>query len=610
MTPVDGPSLTLGLAAEVTSARLIARPGLEDDLRRLAVGFRTSAQRSSGSVEVELDDLLTNLEVLSRWPYKDDGEVVWDAQLQALVVDSLHDAQTISHRLNDSNVPDDIDAESVPEILGTEWMGDLTPFQRRDIAKLLSLRHGANFSVPGAGKTRVGLAVFQALRRREGIERLLIVGPKSSYSAWQFENTECFRLALSLEIVDGTPASSAEVIVVNYERIPNMVNSLGRWLTERPSMIILDEAHRMKLGADGAYGAACLALGSRSSRRLILTGTPAPNGVKDLENLFGFVWPGTGRQSVLRAVDGGNLAEASRALRPLFTRTTKGELDLPPVETTLRTVALPPLHAEIYEALVGQFSARATGHEGDFQALGRILVYMLMAATSPALLAVGTTRYEPLAFQVPPLSVPQQSSLYELMRDLPAYELSPKYQEVLAIVSDNAAHGRKTLVWSTFIRSLNTLQRILARFGPAMVHGGTPDRGEQIQRFRDDPDCMVLLSNPATLGEGISLHHECHDAVYVDRDFAAGRFLQSLDRIHRLGLEPDVTTRVTVLASEGTIDEVVAARLAKKLTFMGGILDDPAVQQLADLDEEPAVGGGLDKDDLRALMGHLRAPSS
>ena len=119
---------------------------------------------------------------------------------------------------------------------------------------------------------------------------------------------------------------------------------------------------------------------------------------------------------------------------------------------------------------------------------------------------------------------------------------------------------------------------------------------------------MVLLSYPATLGEGISLHHVCQDAIYVVRDFAAGRFLQSLDRIHRLGLEADAETRITVLASASTIDEVVAARLASKLDFMGTILDDPAVQQLADLDEEPAVGGGLDRSDLQALMGHIHAP--
>ena len=604
------PSLTIGLAPEVTRVRLTARPGLEDDLRRLAVSFRTSAQRSVGIVEVEIDDLLTHLAALNNWPHLGDGEVVWDPHLQALVVDSLEDARAVSTRLESPDAPAPVVPEQVPELLGPEWVGNLTSFQRRDIAKLLSLRHGANFSVPGAGKTRVGLAVFQALRRQQGVERLLVVGPKSSYSAWQEENAECLEPPLSMEVVNGSPSATADVLIVNYERLANMVGVLGRWLTERPSMIILDEAHRMKLGADGTYGAACLALGPRARRRLILTGTPAPNGVKDLENLFGFVWPGTGRQSVIRAVDGGDLAAASRVLQPLFSRTTKHDLELPPVDRSIRLLKLPPLHAEIYDALVGQFSARAAGGEDDFQALGRIIVYMLMAATSPALLAVGTTKYEPLAYQVPPLQVPEGSSLYQLMQDLPAYELSPKYQEVLAIVSANAAQGRKTLVWSTFIRSLNTLERLLGEFRPALVHGGTPDREDQIQRFKSDPDCMVLLSNPATLGEGISLHHDCHDAVYVDRDFAAGRFLQSLDRIHRLGLAPDVRTRVTVLASEGTIDEVVAARLAAKLDFMGGILDDPAVQQLADLDEEPAVGGGLDRGDLLALMGHLRGTPS
>jgi SNF2 family DNA or RNA helicase len=300
------------------------------------------------------------------------------------------------------------------------------------------------------------------------------------------------------------------------------------------------------------------------------------------------------------------LAKASQVLRPLFTRTTKNELGLPPVATTLVPVPLPPLHQEVYEALAGRFSARAAGSEGDFQALGKIIVYMLMAATSPALLAVGTTRHEPLSYQVPPLAVPDGTPLFELMRDLPSYELSPKYREVLAIVAKNARQGRKTLVWSTFIRSLNTLERILGEFSPAMVHGGTQDREVEIDRFRNDPNCMVLLSNPATLGEGISLHRHCHDAIYVDRDFAAGRFLQSLDRIHRLGIAPETETRITVLASEGTVDEVVAQRLSDKLQLMGRILDDPEVQQLADLEEDPTIGGGLDQGDLQALMGHLR----
>lgn len=291
----------------------------------------------------------------------------------------------------------------------------------------------------------------------------------------------------------------------------------------------------------------------------------------------------------------------------MFTRTTKRELGLPPFETRIRYVPLPDgsLHREIYDALVGRYSARASAEREDFDALGKAMLRLLMAATSPALLGEAESRYEPLTYRVPPLRVPASDSLFTLMRDLPSYELSPKYKEALKIVSENASAGRKTLVWTTFVRSLTTMERLFAAFEPAVVHGGTQDREEQIRRFRNDPDCMVLLSNPATLGEGISLHRECHDAVYVDRDFMVSRFLQSLDRIHRLGLAPDAETRVTVLAAERTIDEVVALRLEQKLEFMGKILDDPSVQQLADLQEEPSIAAGMDMGDVRALMSYL-----
>ena len=605
MTPgVLVPSLSLDLGSGGTRIVLRTRPGLEGELRDLALRFRSSSQVASTIFHLGLDDLLTNLRLLTTWKHAD---VEWSPRLAALVADSVTDAKAVADRLLEQQpFPNAVITDDVMTAwLGDDWKADLTQFQRRDVAKLLSLRHGANFSVPGAGKTRVGLALFQALRKAEGLERLLVVGPKSSFDAWTTENSICFQAPLEMNLIERYPVPAADALVINYERLPGAVGPLSKWLDERPSMIILDEAHRMKLGVDGSYGSACLSLGPHARLRLILTGTPAPNGVKDLENLFSFVWPGTGRQKVLRAIAGGDLAQASRSLQPLFTRTTKGELGLPKVTTRVRRLRLPPLHREVYDALLGRFASQV-GQTDDLEALGKVMVYTLMAAISPALLAVGTTKYEPLAYRVPPMAVPPGTPLYQLMQDLPSYELSPKYLEVLKIVKENAEQERKTLVWSTFIRSLNTLQSLLGAFSPALVHGGTEDRDGQIQRFRDDPNCWVLLSNPATLGEGISLHHECHDSVYVDRDFAAGRYLQSLDRIHRLGLDKDTETRVTVLVSEATIDEIVDQRLAVKLDFMGRILDDPAVRELADLDEEPAVGGGLDSADLIALIGHLR----
>lgn len=601
MTDSTGISLRLGFDETRTRVTLRTTDEYRQDLVELAARFRTGGQLDPVSASVALDELLANLGALSGWPHH--AGVEWAPELRDLVAGVVQDANTVKARLAGTESRGEVTPDQVPRMLGDTWQAELNEFQRRDIAKLLSLQHGANFSVPGAGKTRVGLAVYAAQKEQGKASRLLVVCPKSAYESWRYETAVCLRYPLRTHVLDGSMDQWAEVLIVNYERLDRSLARLASWLKAAPSMIILDEAHRMKLGARGTYGAACMALGPLATRRMILTGTPAPNGSKDLENLLGFVWPGHGQRTVVQAVAGGDLAYASSVLRPLFTRTTKQELGLPPMQLKMRYVDMPPLHKEIYASLVGGMSDGTA--RDDLSSLGKTALRLLMAATSPALLLEGGSRYEPLAYQLPPLDIPQGSSLYSLMQKLPDYELSPKYKEAVTIVAENAARGRKTLVWTTFVRSLTTLERMLDKFGPAVVYGGTVDRDEQLRRFREDPSCMVLISNPATLGEGISLHHVCHDAVYVDRDFVAGRFLQSLDRIHRLGLAPDTDTRVTVLAARDTVDQVVEVRLDQKLEFMGRILDDPTVQQLADLEEEPSVAAGLAPSDIEALLRHI-----
>ncbi|WP_280511235.1 DEAD/DEAH box helicase [Nocardia farcinica] len=580
-------------------------PEFEEAFVRLCA--RISARSWSGqlSATVALPDFLDSLVELGSWPSQD---VEWDSELSTLVNGILDDADIVENSLADrreDQISESPEFLAVSDVLGPEWVADLTSFQWRDIKRLLALGHGANFSVPGAGKTRVALAVYAATRKRGHAQRLLVVAPKSAHEAWEYECANCFKHPLSTRVDGKSGDPLAEVRLVNYERLDRSMGDLVEWVRQYRAMVVLDEAHRMKLGANGKYGAACLALGPLAARRLILTGTPAPNGAKDLENLLSFVWPGRGKRVVANAVDGGDLVHASAVLRPLYTRTTKRELGLPPFEPKVRYVDMPQWHAEIYEALKGNFSARAERSRSNIEALGRAVLRLLMAAVSPALLLEGVSRYEPLEYQIPPLSPSPEESLYDLMRNLPRYELSPKYQETLQIVSCNASQGRKSIVWTSFVRSLATLEKLLSGYQPVVIHGGTVDRNDQLRRFREDPDCHVLISNPATLGEGISLHQVCHDAVYVDRDFMAGRFLQSLDRIHRLGLAPGTETRVTILAARGTVDEIVRVRLDQKLEFMGRILDDPAVRQLADLEEEPAVGAGLDTGDVRALLRHL-----
>ncbi|ONF67080.1 DNA helicase [Amycolatopsis keratiniphila subsp. keratiniphila] len=600
-------SLVIGFDVTRTQALLRAQPEFTAALGRLLERFPAGRFSEKSAITVPVDEFLLGLEALAAWPAPE--TVVWDATFQSVVGEMLDDAETAERQLHAGD-QFDVAASEVDGLLGPNWCGPLTDFQRRDIARLISLGHSANFSVPGAGKTRVALAVFAAMRERGKVERLFVVGPKAAYEAWLHEAKVCFKKPLDVKIVTNRLPGSADLLLVNYERLNRSLVGFAKWLQDSPGMMILDEAHRMKLGAAGVYGTACMALGPLSRVRMILSGTPAPNGAKDLENLLSFVWPGRGRRVVRQAVGGGDLGYASGVLRPLYTRTTKHELGLPPVITRVCKVEMPPLHREIYDAMVGQFTARAERNRNDFESLGRAVLRLLMAATSPALLVEGATKYEPLSFRIPPLEVQEGEPLSALLRDLSRYEVPPKYQETLAIVAANAARGRKTLVWASFVRSIKSLEVLLEDFSPAVVHGGTVDRSDQLRIFREDPSCAVLISNPATLGEGVSLHQVCHDAVYVDRDFQAGRFLQSLDRIHRLGLARDTETRVTILESQGSIDEIVALRLKEKLEFMGQILDDPSVQKLGDPEDEGALAGGMDTADIQAIIGRVSAARS
>lgn len=519
----------------------------------------------------------------------------------------------------------DLDEAQVTKLLtGTRFKRPLRTFQIRDLARLLALGHGANFSVPGAGKTTVAYALYEAERGRDRVDRLLVISPISAFEAWEGEAIECLEAGPTpMRYAGGKVPAKTEVLVTNYQRLAASYEHLAAWVREHRVMVVLDEAHRMKKGRSGEWGSACLDLAYLAVRRDILTGTPAPQGPRDFIALVDFLWP----NEALRVLPADALVpnppadagpQVAASLRPLFTRTNKAELDLPPVVMRVQQVGLESLHREIYEAMRqiygGQIASMSRREAADFAAKGRIVIYLLEAATNPKLLAAGSMGDEDV-FRHPPLEIPAGSRLAELVANYNQYETPAKFKQLAALIHDNANLGRKTLVWSNFVRNLLALERQLALYKPALAYGGlnaysndaeARTRATEITRFRDDPDCMVLLANPAAISEGISLHHACHDAVYLDRTFNAGQYLQSLDRIHRLGLEPDQETRFTFLVTTETVDEIVDARVRIKAERLGEMLDDPNLAAVALPDDEDYGDVIDDPDDLEALFAHLR----
>jgi len=249
--------------------------------------------------------------------------------------------------------------------------------------------------------------------------------------------------------------------------------------------------------------------------------------------------------------------------------------------------------------------------------MGEVTVYLLQAATNPALLIRRLQNQGPAEFRYPSLEIPIGSKLAELIARYPRHEIPRKFQKLAVMVDRNTSLGRKTLVWSNFPDNLLALERLLARFEPALIYGAIPmddgtlpsdvrTRQAELKRFRSDPNCLVLLANPAATAEGVSLHEVCHDAIYLDRTFNAGQYLQSLDRIHRLGLEPGTETRITFLLAVGTIDEAVDSRVAVKAERLSQMLNDPDLIAMALPDDEDYGEAIEDVGDLSALFEHLR----
>ena len=183
-------------------------------------------------------------------------------------------------------------------------------------------------------------------------------------------------------------------------------------------------------------------------------------------------------------------------------------------------------------------------------------------------------------------------------------------------------------MWSNFVRNLDfTSRRVRIELGlPAFQVDGRVPTGDEpshdtrrlsplagetretrIEQFLDHNGPAVLVTNPATSSESISLHRACHHAVYLDRTYDAALFLQSIDRIHRLGLDPmtEVTVHILQATLEGseTIDHLVDASLRGKQADMELLLEGAEIHPLHQ-DETQPEGDAVDIEALlRFLIG-------
>lgn len=484
-------------------------------------------------------------------------------------------------------------------------------------------QNACNFSVPGAGKTSVVYGAFAHLSNlaptdKKYVDKLLIISPLSAFGPWELEYEECFGEKPSTKRLNGTVSveekkqylyslNPAKITLLSYASVPKLTEELIYFLRNNKVMVVLDEAHKIKNTNGGITASGVLDIAAYCSSRVVLTGTPAPNGYEDLYNLYKFIWP-TKKVipfEVYQLKDMSKASEDSRvetllhAIEPFFIRVKKSDLGITPAtENAPIIVPMGESQRRIYDIIEKKYMSDIVSNKDSRfkQDLVKArLIRMMQAATNPALLSVPLKKFADYGgFDA---DVVGEDDI--LIRDILQYtsnEVPAKFVKAKEIIEKIISEGGKVIVWAIYVKNILDFEEYLKSQGIdcRTLYGATPvatgDEDEDTVETREkiiadfhrkDSSFSVIIANPFAVSESISLHKVCHNAIYIERSFNAAHFIQSKDRIHRYGLKPGTQTNYYYLLSENSIDEVIHDRLIAKETRLREIIESMPIPLFA-----------------------------
>lgn len=497
--------------------------------------------------------------------------------------------------------------------------------QERALSHLLTIGSGANFSVPGSGKTTVVLCAFEHLRLAGSANVLFVVGPPSCFGPWKHEYRQVFGREPAVSILAGTDRTTRQAVyespvsdygplfLTTYHTLLNDSAMIETFLSRSDvsAYFVLDEAHYVKQ-LQGKWAEAALNVGRLACARCVLTGTPMPRSHADVFNLVDFLWPDCDlidsetRTRIVLHEESGNHERARELLKdklyPLFYRVTKNDLQLsPPIFHEPIVVEMNPNERLVYDAIITRirrFTEREYLLNIEFvDRLRKARMMRLRQCTSNVgllLTAIGGYDEDLLGDEI------------DLARIIARYEEIEAPAKIMALrrlIRAVRERGEKVVVWSNFVGTLKLIRHSLIQDGHCckLIYGAVPVEHNGIrdeetrERIRDefaDPrsGLDILIANPAACAESVSLHKTCHYAVYYDLSYNCGQYLQSLDRIHRVGGSEEISPHYFFLQYRNTVDADIMANLqAKARRMYEAMEDDYAIQSMDMFDDTDEI---------------------
>ena len=499
-------------------------------------------------------------------------------------------------------------------------------------------QNACNFSVPGAGKTSVVYGAFAYLSNlprddKKLVDLLLIISPLSAFGPWELEYTECFGERPSTKRLNGKlpleekkqylySQTPAKITLLSYASVPSLKEELIYFLKNNRVMVVLDEAHKIKNTSGGVTATNVLEIAAYCSSRVVLTGTPAPNGYEDLYNLYKFIWPSKKvipfevyqLKDMSKNQNDIRVDTLLQSIEPFFIRIKKSDLGIPhATEHAPIIVPMGEIQRRIYDVIEKKCMSDIVESKDNLFKKDLIrarLLRMMQAATNPNLLSQPLKNFATIE-GFDSYAVAEDASLISDVLHYAKEETPAKFIKARELIEKIIANGGKVVVWAIYIKNILDFEEYLHSCGiPCKtLYGATPvgaddedetdveTREKIIAEFnKTDSLFKVIIANPFAVSESISLHKACHNAIYMERSFNAAHFIQSKDRIHRYGLKPGTETNYYYLLSEDSIDGVIHNRLIDKESRLRDIIESMPIP----LFENTVLETG--DDDIKALI--------
>ncbi|KAL7519882.1 hypothetical protein ACHAWX_004636 [Stephanocyclus meneghinianus] len=470
----------------------------------------------------------------------------------------------------------------------------------------------------GMGKTMQTLVYLGSMMRAQSIHNALVVCPKSVVRNWEREANLVFKdivpkckvcaitsdvgkekrirefteafcrcvfdvlplylfITTTLHIYFSQKICSSfkkpRLVITTYGLISSHITELNHITNNFPEWqwcyVILDEGHCIKNPSTNISKHVRTLCRNKKTRRLLLTGTPIQNNLRELHSLFDWATSGQllgslrtflnkyaipiedGRQKNASAWEIKKASEVNKSLQQLLQpyflqrlKSTEFQNSLPTKKELVVFVSLSQNQRKLYEKYLD----------------GGMIKSVLSGETASPLTAIAYLKQ----LCGHPLLVRKDDAARNESDSDALLEDSAKLQVLFSLVQRLKRAGHRTLIFSQSTKMLDIMEKVFdGSVTYLRIDGQSPEKSRQrnVDDFNDKEsaiDCMLLSTKAA--GVGLTLNG-ANRAIIYDPSWNPAEDAQAIDRCYRIGQSKNVT--VYRMITSGTVEEKMYEKQGK-----------------------------------------------